>query len=378
MANYFKLLKILLIEPFYTDSHKQWADGLIANSRHQIKLLSLPGRHWKWRMFGAAVTLANEFKKLNETFDLILATDMLDVSTFLGLTKELTANTKTAIYFHENQLTYPWSKNDPDVELQRDRTYAFINYTSALAADKVLFNSAYHKNSFLNALPDYLKAFPDFQNINSIESITEKSEVLHVGLNLQKFDAYDEVNNNRSNLNEYPLILWNHRWEFDKNPEQFFNVLQSLQQNEVKFKLVVLGKAYSKQPNIFNEVTSIFKDELLHIGYAESFEEYAKWLQQADIIPITSNQEFFGISLIEAMYCNTFPLLPKRLSYPEHIPANLHNTFFYDDEKHLKSKLQRLIFDIALPRKQNIRNHIKHYNWQNMVTSYDNCFELIK
>lgn len=371
-------MKILLIEPFYTDSHKQWADGLIANSKHSIKLLSLPGRHWKWRMFGAAVTLANEFKKLNESFDLILTTDMLDLSTFLGLTKGYSSNTKTAIYFHENQLTYPWSETDPDVELQRDRTYAFINYTSAIAADKVFFNSNYHQTSFLNALPNYLKAFPDHQNLNTIDEIKNKSSVLNIGLDLQKFDEFEIINKQRATLNEYPLILWNHRWEFDKNPDQFFSVLKALKENGVKFKLAVLGKSYKKQPEIFNSIKSSFENELVHFGYANSFKEYANWLQQADIIPITSNQEFFGISLIEAMYCNTFPLLPKRLSYPEHLPDYLHNTFFYEDEKQLKSKLQRLIFDIALPRKQNIKQYIEKYNWQNMNAIYDKSFELIK
>ena len=37
----------------------------------------------------------------------------------------------------------------------------------------------------------------------------------------------------------------------------------------------------------------------------------------SDILPITSNQDFFGGSIIEAMYCETTPLLPKRLTYPE-------------------------------------------------------------
>jgi len=371
-------VKILLIEPFYADSHKQWADGLIANSKHKIRLLSLPGRHWKWRMFGAAVTLAQQFNELNESYDLILVSDMLDLSTFLGLTKNKLGQTKTAIYFHENQLTYPWSATDPDIELQRDRTYAFINYTSALAADKVFFNSNYHKTSFLNALPNYLKAFPDFQNLNSIETITIKSEVLHIGLDLKKFEAFDHINNQRATLNEYPLILWNHRWEYDKNPDQFFEVLQSLKENGVKFRLAVLGKSYAKQPPIFNKVQNLFKEELVHFGFANTFEEYAKWLQQADIIPITNIQEFFGISLVEAMFCDTFPILPNRLSYPEHLPKNLHNTFFYTDEKQLKSKLQRLIFDIALPRKQNIRQYVKKYDWSAIKQEYDNKLKLSK
>ncbi|MDX1521413.1 MAG: DUF3524 domain-containing protein, partial [Anaerolineae bacterium] len=135
-------MKILLIEPYYTGSHAAWTDGYAKYSQHQVDILSLPGRFWKWRMHGGAVTLARKFLASTLRPDLILATDMLDLTTFLALTRERTSGIPTAIYFHENQLTYPWSPTDRDIPLNRDKHYGFINYTSALAADAVLFNSA--------------------------------------------------------------------------------------------------------------------------------------------------------------------------------------------------------------------------------------------
>ena len=38
--------------------------------------------------------------------------------------------------------------------------YGFINYSSALAADQVLFNSNYHKDSFIEELKLFLKKIP--------------------------------------------------------------------------------------------------------------------------------------------------------------------------------------------------------------------------
>ncbi len=177
-------MDILLIEPFFSGSHRRWAEGLQAQSVHEIDILSLPGRHWKWRMHGAAITLSQQYQALHKKYDLILATDMLDVAVFRGLSSERLGDTPMAMYFHENQLTYPWSPLDEDVTLKRDRHYGFINYTSALAANKCFFNSAYHRHSFNNALSTFLRAFPDHQNLASIESIKEKSEVLPLGMDI--------------------------------------------------------------------------------------------------------------------------------------------------------------------------------------------------
>ena len=134
-------MRILLVEPYYTGSHASWAEGYAQHSQHQVDILSLPGRFWKWRMHGGAVTLARKFLASPLIPDLILATDMLDLTTFLALSADRTASLPTAIYFHENQLTYPWSPEDRDLILRRDKHYGFINYTSALAANAVLFNS---------------------------------------------------------------------------------------------------------------------------------------------------------------------------------------------------------------------------------------------
>ncbi len=171
-------MTILLLEPFFSGSHKTWAEGLQKHSKHQVDLLSLPGRHWKWRMYGGAVSLSKLFLASDLQPDLILATDMLDLTTFLALTRKRTASTPTALYFHENQITYPWSPSDQDIQLGRNNQYGFINFTSALAADAVFFNSRYHQRSFLGALPDFLRQFPDHRELEAIEQIRKKSEVL--------------------------------------------------------------------------------------------------------------------------------------------------------------------------------------------------------
>lgn len=163
-------MKICLVEPFHTGSHAAWAEEFARFSRHEVELLTLSGRHWKWRMHGGAVTLARHFLASQCKPDLLLASDMLDLTTFLALTREQSAGIPTALYFHENQLSYPWSPNGANPAQQRAH-YAFINYTSALAADAVIFNSHYHRDVFLEQLPDFLKGFPD---LNELETFVQQ------------------------------------------------------------------------------------------------------------------------------------------------------------------------------------------------------------
>ena len=362
------MLKILLIEPYYTGSHKKWANDYRRLSNHNVKILSLKGQFWKWRMHGGAVTLANKFNKINWRPNLIIATDMLDFTTFLSLTRKKTYNIPAIIYFHENQISYPWSPNDIDVKKNRDSHYGFINYSSALSSDHILFNSNYHMNTFMNELNPFLKNFPDHNELDSINIIKRKSKTLHLGLDLKRFDL------KKIKKKEKPSILWNHRWEYDKNPELFFSVLEKVKNEGYKFNLIVIGENFSQSPEIFDRAKKNFKDELIHWGYAKTFELYAELLWRADILPVTSNQEFFGISVMEAIYCGNWPILPNRLTYPELLPEVNHKENIYQDEKDLYKKIINAIVNIENIRKTKLSSIASKFSWDIMVPVYDDFF----
>ncbi len=365
-------MKILLIEPFFTGSHEAWALGLKREFGENFQILSLPGRHWKWRMHGGALTLGRIFMESDFVPDLILATDMLDLTTFLAVTRKKTAQTKTVIYFHENQLTYPWSPSDLDVSLKRDMHYGFINVASAVAADFLLFNSEYHKKSFCDSVKIFFETFPDCNESDAHIKIREKSVVLPLGLDLEKFDKIAE----ERSPNKVPLILWNHRWEYDKNPEQFFLVLKNLMDKGLDFEIAVLGEEFPRAPKIFSEIDKIFGNRIVHKGFVESFADYARWLKKSDILPVTSNQDFFGISIVEATYCGVIPLLPERLSYPEIFPFSEFSEFFYNKDDELERLLEKLLVNRDSRRNCFVKNSEK-YKWNSIISLYKKAFEQI-
>ncbi|RKZ79606.1 MAG: DUF3524 domain-containing protein, partial [Candidatus Parabeggiatoa sp. nov. 1] len=179
-------MNIYLIEPYLTGSHRSWAEGYARWSQHNVHLLTMPGYFWKWRMHGGAVTLAASLQAAFESDappELLLATDMIDVTTLLALTREYTAELPVAFYFHENQLTYPTQGRKLDLH------YGWINYVSSLASQRILFNSHYHMEAWYDELPRLLKHFPDFTHLETIAPLRSRSQVLYPGVALSRLDA---------------------------------------------------------------------------------------------------------------------------------------------------------------------------------------------
>lgn len=357
-----KSLRILLIEPFFSGSHRQWAEGLKKYSRHHIDLATLPGRHWKWRMHGAAVTFAEMLRDKIKDYDLILATDMLDIATFRGLCP---IEVPVIVYFHENQFAYPWSTTDQDVKLKRDRRYMWINMTSAMAADQVWFNSDYNRKSFLNGLKKFLKAFPDHHNYD-IYSLSQKSRIVPLGLELS-----DLLSARKTFINEAPVFLWNHRWEYDKNPELFFKVMFTLMEKDLDFQVCVLGEHTHKYPPIFDEAREKLADHLLHFGTVESRKEYSQWVAKCDFLPVTNNQDFFGISVVEAIAAGVIPILPKGLAYGEYVDEEMYSGLYYNKAEELEENCRSLM---EVTEKIQLRNKVRNYDWNEMIENYDNLF----
>ena len=363
-------LNILYIEPFYTGSHKKWIDMYKKYSKHDIHILSLPGKKWKWRMHGGAITLSKMYNKLNKKIDLIICSDMLNLPVFKSLSNNI-KSIKTIMYFHENQLSYPWSPLDKDLVLKRDLHYHYINYTSSLVSDYNYFNSQYHLDSYIKGLKKYLKKMPDLRNEDTIDSIYNKSCSLPIGCNLENFKKMKPKN---------PIILWNHRWEYDKNPDLFFKILFELKNNKIKFKLIVLGEKYKEYPKIFDIAQKKLKNNIIHFGYCQSQKEYIKWLKISNILPVTSNQDFFGISIVEAVGYGNYPILPKKLSYPEIFEYKKNTDLFYTNEEQLINMIAKTINNIENlnNRTNKLSNYIyEKYNWKNISKKYYKTFESI-
>ncbi len=338
-------------------------------------------------MHGGTVTLARDFMKGKTRFvpgtdeekigefrpEVILATDMVDLSTFLSLTRRQLSQAQTLLYMHENQLTYPLPPISSDGPTrrqmgERDFHYAFINYASMLAADHVFFNSQYHLLSFFDALPKYLNRFPEFKGLETVPILKKKSSVLPVGIDLKRLEKSKPINGH----NETPLIIWNQRWEYDKNPGLFFAALYDIASEDIPFRLAVCGQNFRQQPVEFDEALERLSKYVVYQGYAPD-EDYARLLWDSAITISTATHEFFGISIIEAIYCQTFPILPNQLSYPELIPKSFHDACLYSSKESLVSKIRWALEhpDLARAIALDLAKTVAKFDWRTLATQYD-------
>lgn len=353
-------MRFLLLEPFFGGSHQEFAQGLKEHSSHEIELLTLPARFWKWRMRGAALEM---FRRVGNpgAWDGIIASSMLSLSDYLALAGETAP--PALFYVHESQFDYPLAPGET-----LDIQYCFTNIVSATCASRVLFNSRYHLESFLNGLDRVLARMPDARPTWIKTAIASRAAVLYPGCRLS-----DRSGRQRRQGQELPLVVWNHRWEHDKNPAAFFDALTQVRDSGISFRLAVLGESYSRAPACFDEARMRFSDEIACFGHVESRQEYLSWLGRADVVVSTAVQENFGMAVVEAVAMGAFPLLPNRLSYPEIIPEGIHDQVLYQDEADLVRKLSAVLSDIQAfsGLRHDLSEHMAGYSWPRLIHLYD-------
>jgi hypothetical protein len=80
---------------------------------------------------------------------------------------------------------------------------------------------------------------------------------------------------------------------------------------------------------------------------------------------------------MEAMYCNTWPILPNRLTYPELLPPDLHHGHLYENENDLCEKIIDAIQNIKQVRSTYFHKIAKPFDWESMAPKYDDAMENI-
>jgi glycosyltransferase involved in cell wall biosynthesis len=309
--------RLLILEPYYGGSHQAFLEGLQRYLPFSCSLLTLPAHKWKWRMRLAAPYFAGELHKSTPA-DAVLCSTFLDVAALRGLGPAWLRQVPVLTYFHENQFAYPVQASD-----ERDLHFALTNLTTALASDGLAFNSSFNLRTFLQGEGQLGRMGCDIDHSSWQSQIKAKAQVLPPGVDFTDIDAHP-----RPSRQKAPVIVWNHRWEHDKDPETFFRTLFRLDQAGVDFRLIVLGQSFRHQPPIFQEAASRLAHRLLHFGFAPSRADYLRCLKMGDLVVSTARHEFFGLAVIEAVRAGCRPLLPDRLSYPELFPAE----FLYKDD----------------------------------------------
>jgi glycosyltransferase involved in cell wall biosynthesis len=312
-------------------------------------------------MQGAALTLAEQVHDLFETWgrpDVFLTSDMVHLPALLGFARESLTGVPVVLYLHENQLTYPL----PDGATP-DHTYAMTNWLSLAVADQVVFNSEYHRRELLDQLPELLCRFPDHQHSHRLREVEAVATTLPVGIDPDRFRR-------SRHRNEVPVVLWNHRWEYDKDPATFFQALGTVADRGVDFDVIVAGEAFGTVPEAFEQGRGLLGDRIVHFGTADD-EVYPELLARADVVVSTARHDFFGVAVAEAVAAGCLPLLPDRLAYPELVPAS--RPYLYGDDAALVDDLCWALThgDERRAAAEAARRHVARFAWPEVAAAYD-------
>lgn len=353
--------RILILEPYYGGSHKHFLKGLQKYVPADYLLFTLPARNWKMRMQLSAPWFVAQIKILPAAarhFDTVLCSSFVDVAVLRSLLPGLAGwnpQTRFLTYFHENQFTYPQRLDELN-----QYPFANINFHSALASDEIAFNSTYNRETFLCGCRKGLNAASDMKFSGMIQELSDKSRILYPGIEFSEIDKLAW-----KTATDVPVIVWNHRWEHDKNPEIFFHALDLLAQRGVDFRLIVLGQSFDAGPACFSQAKEKFKNKILHYGFASSYRQYIELLGKGDIVVSAALHEFYGISIIEATRAGCIPVLPDRLAYPE-----LFDRQFLYREDCLAAKMEMVIQQQCRLRQQVARTMTDRFNWSALQCQY--------
>jgi glycosyltransferase involved in cell wall biosynthesis len=370
-------VRILLISAYEASSHKAWANTLMNGlDQHEWHYLSLPARHFAWRIRGNAMSFAfdPQFKpQIEQEYDLVIATSMTDC---VGL-KAFCPNLQSIpwlLYFHENQFAYPASdKQQGLVEMQMVTLY------SALAANVCVFNSEFNKVSFFGGAQALLKKLPDYVSPDWLNDIEAKSQVLAVPLDmptsiesLVETSLASEIEES-GKLPEPIKLVWSARWEFDKGPDRLLAMLEELERRKLDYEIAILGEQFRSIPKEFDQIQANFSHRITQFGFAPSRADYLGFLASSDIVLSTALHEFQGLAVLEAVALGCVPVLPDRQVYPE----LFGNQFLYpSDLKDIQSEAERAVDLILRVVRDDVKApDVSHYQAENLLKKYDELID---
>lgn len=364
------MARVLLVEPFHGGSHGAWANGLARHSRHEVVPVSHPGAFWRWRMRGAALTLAEATREavaVHGAPDVVLVSGMVDLAGWLGLTRRFLGDPPVVLYLHENQLLHPLSPNQ-----RADDEFPLVNWRGMAAADQVWFNSAFQRDGLLAALPALLDRAPDLTHAAFLPGVAESCYVVPVGVELADVPRR-AVGVDASGV---PLVLWNQRWDHDKNPTAVFNSLGRLAEEGVPFAVAVAGENERVDPREFTEAQDHLGDRVVQFGFLDR-PDYVDLLGRSDVVVSAAHHEFFGVAVVEALAAGCVPVLPDRLSYPE-LVGDRAGVALYPDGG-LTDRLREVLTDLDGWRERvaGLDEDIRRFDVRTVVADYDDRLEAL-
>ena len=303
------MMKIIAMESFDRGSHRHFREIVTRHSAHDWHWITNEQAPWKWAMRTGGLS-----PSLDQcpNADLLFCTSLLDVAVMrVRVEAQLGRRVPTVLYMHENQAEYPADPaRDED---PRDHHFALTNLNSIFASDLVVWNSRWNLESFIGGIASVLQHSRGLSLGDLEPEIRRRSNVAWCPVEVPQPEAPCPIEDADS-----PLVVWPHRHEHDKGPDQLLALART--HRELPIRWALLGERFERVPESMQIFRDEFADRIVFDGYPGRA-IYESILGAADWVCSTARHEFFGLSVVEAMFSGCLPWVPNGLSYRELLPA---------------------------------------------------------
>ena len=169
----------------------------------------------------------------------------------------------------------------------------------------------------------------------------------------------------RQKQNTRPTIGFNLRYEAResysgrKNYDSIIDIIKSVDFCDV----ILLGKNW-RDYDRFIEVA-----DLPHFKYVEcSYKEYPEYYAQMNVFVSVSNLEGGPVPMLEAMFCNVFPVMSSTGFAPDLITQN-ENGILFDVESKPEQIINQIKSGLALAEDARVKSSVSELTWKNFARS---------
>ena len=332
---------VLAFEPWDAGSHRAVRSSIDRHGRLDWRFMTRPGRAPRWRLRHTALDFAaicqtdpiaeaGERPLAHAEVSAIFATGMLSLADLRAVMPRTLRNRPFILSMHENQAAYPVSDSVSGQTRDRDAHLAFTNLASMEAADRVVWNSRWNLESFIQGMSMMMRHAPEPVDQDWIRRVRDKSIVVPPPIETDEIKEaavlrntpaadYRDDGHGRTPV----LVAWPHRWEHDKGCDELLEIADEAARREnaggPPIRWVILGHQPPNPPDAMLEMLQRHEDRIVHAGEVDRA-GYLAWLSRCDWVLSTARHEFFGMAVAESLLAGCLPWLPSRLAYPELVP----------------------------------------------------------
>lgn len=195
----------------------------------------------------------------------------------------------------------------------------------------------------------------------------DKIEVIYIGAGEEFKEEKEEEYSylyKKYNINKKDKILmYVGNLKPHKNLEKLLEAF-SLLDNKEKYKLLLVGKAFSNYSNIIKREEELkIKDYIIHTGVVDQ-KELVDLYNLTDLFIFPSLYEGFGLPVIEALACAT-PVIASNVSSIPEVGGKEIGYFDPRNEKEIKKQIEKYTNKkITKEEKEKYINRAKFFDWK--------------